>query len=518
MGCRISKERLKVSAGGAVSGQLGPGGILPALTAGSRVAGYLLEEQVGVGGMAVVYRAWDERLARRAALKVLVPALAADLGFRQRFIRESRAAAAVDDPHIIPVYEAGEAGDLLFIAMRYVHGGDARTLLHREGPLPPARVAAIITAAASALDTAHRAGLVHRDVKPANLLIDVQPGRPDHVYLSDFGLSKGALTAVGLTGTGQFLGTPNYMAPEQIEGREVGGRADQYALACTAYELLTGQAPFQRDDSMAVIWAHMSQPPPPLASRRPGLPPAADVVLARGLAKAPGQRYPSCAAFAAALGTALASAPYPPAPPPPAPFPPTQPPGPGRRPAPFTLALAATALVVFAAAAVVAALLVGSPAHHTAAHHTAGHQTAGHHTAGPAATTTPPARRGQPPRPRARRKIRATDFTVCAVPIVSCALSQMQTKPRTVVLSADGSGLMKVFRWSGWGTAVAIGTGAYERDSCRPDCAQGRYRRSPATITLTGLTPYDGGKRAYADMVVSAPGTAGTTRFRHLVP
>jgi serine/threonine protein kinase len=184
-----------------------------ALAPGSRVAGYLLEEEVGAGGMAVVFRARDERLDRPVALKVLAPGLAADEEFRRRFLRESRAAAAVDDPHILPVYEAGQAGGVLFIAMRFVPGGDVRGLLRREGPLAPGRVAAVISPVACALDAAHGAGLVHRDVKPANMLIDARPGRPDHVYLSDFGLARrGAASA--LTGTGLMLGTAAYMAPE----------------------------------------------------------------------------------------------------------------------------------------------------------------------------------------------------------------------------------------------------------------------------------------------------------------
>ena len=201
-------------------------------TAGSRIAGYRLETEIGRGGMAVVFRARDERLGRLVALKILAPALAADEAFRQRFIRESRAAAAVDDPHIIPVFEAGEADGVLFIAMRYVSGGDVRTLLDSIGPLPAGRAAAIISPVASALDAAHAAGLVHRDVKPANMLVDTRSGRPDHVYLSDFGLSKAAASPRGLTGTGQFLGTLEYIAPEQLEGKPVDGRADEYALAC----------------------------------------------------------------------------------------------------------------------------------------------------------------------------------------------------------------------------------------------------------------------------------------------
>jgi peptide/nickel transport system substrate-binding protein len=288
----------------------GPGGLLAGFSAGSRVAGYRLEEQIGAGGMAVVFRAVDERLGRRVALKILAPALASDEAFRHRFLRESRAAAAVDDPHIIPVHEAGEADRVLFIAMRYVPGRDVRTLLQREGALPPERVAAIISPVASALDAAHAAGLIHRDVKPANMLLDVRPGRPDHVYLSDFGLSKGVLSSVGLTGTGQFLGTPNYTAPEQIQGKPVDGRTDQYALACAAFEMLTGQAPFQRDEITAVIYAHLSAAPPPLSSRRPGLPAAADQVFARALAKEPADRYDRCQDFADALREALGLIPY----------------------------------------------------------------------------------------------------------------------------------------------------------------------------------------------------------------
>ena len=278
--------------------------------ASSRIAGYRLEQRIGAGGMAVVFRARDERLGRLVALKILAPGLSADDQFRQRFVRESRAAAAVDDPHIIPVFEASEAEGVLFIAMRYVPGGDVRSLLRREGPLPPARVAAIISPVASALDAAHNAGLVHRDVKPANMLLDTQPGRPDHVYLADFGLSKGRSSSATLTGTGLSMGTPSYMAPEQIEGRPVDGRTDQYALACAAYELLAGQPPFERDLDQAVIYAQLTAAPPSLRARRPDVPAGVDAVLARALAKAPEHRYASCREFAEALRLALGLAPY----------------------------------------------------------------------------------------------------------------------------------------------------------------------------------------------------------------
>ena len=281
-------------------------GVAGSFAAGARVAGYRVEKQLGQGGMAVVYLARDERLDRMVALKVLAPVLASDEEFRRRFIRESRAAAAVDDPHIIPVFEAGETDGLLYIAMRYVPGRDVLTIMNDDGPLPPGRAAAIISQVASALDAAHAAGLVHRDVKPANMLVDVRPGRPDHVYLSDFGLSKKTLTtSAGLTGKGQFLGTPDYTSPEQIQGKPPDGRADQYGLACAAFELLTGVPPFRREEATAVMYAHLSEPPPSAVSRRTDLPAVVDQVLARALAKAPADRYPSCQRFADALLQAL---------------------------------------------------------------------------------------------------------------------------------------------------------------------------------------------------------------------
>ena len=286
-------------------GDPGVAGFLRGFFPGSRVAGYRLEEQIGQGGMAVVFRAQDERLERQVALKILSPALAADEKFRHRFILESRSAAAVDDPYIIPVFEAGEADGVLFIAMRYVPGGDVDALLRQMGPLPAERAAAIISGVASALDTAHAAGLVHRDVKPTNMLLDTRVGRPDHVYLSDFGLSKGALAPADLTGSDRFMGTLNYCAPEQIHGWRVDARTDEYALACTAFELLRGRPPFSRSESTAVLYAQLSQPPPRLASHRPDLLPAVDEVLMRALAKAPEDRYASCGEFADALRVAL---------------------------------------------------------------------------------------------------------------------------------------------------------------------------------------------------------------------
>jgi serine/threonine protein kinase/beta-lactam-binding protein with PASTA domain len=278
------------------------------LAPGSLVAGYRVESHIGSGGMAMVWRATDEALGRTVALKVLPPAVAEDQEFRKRFIRESRAVVAVDHRHIIPVYAAGEADGVLYLAMRFIASGDLRAVVQREGPLSGDRTVALLSPIAAALDAAHAAGLVHRDVKPANILVEISPDWPEHPYLSDFGLAKGDISSVGLTGTGQFLGTPDYAAPEQIAGKQITARADQYALACVAYTALTGKLPFPRAESMAVLWAHMYDPPPSAAGVRPGLSADLDSVLARALAKAPEERYASCAEFTSALRAALSTA------------------------------------------------------------------------------------------------------------------------------------------------------------------------------------------------------------------
>jgi serine/threonine protein kinase len=277
---------------------------------GGQLAGYQIEAEIGRGGMAIVYRALDVKLGRTVALKILAPRLAEDDSFRRRFIHESRAAAAVDHPHIVPVFEAGEADGCLFIAMRYVGTGDVRTLLERQGRLPVERTVTITSQVASALDAAHARGLVHRDIKPANMLLaESADGRADHVYLSDFGLSKQALAPTGLTSTGQFLGTLDYVAPEQIEGRSVDGRADLYALACATVEMLTGTPPFRREENLALMWAQLSAPPPAPSERRPELPRAVDQVVKRALAKSPDDRYRTCMDYAAALRAACVSQP-----------------------------------------------------------------------------------------------------------------------------------------------------------------------------------------------------------------
>ncbi len=270
---------------------------------GQMIAGYRLEERIGQGGMAVVYRADDDRLGRRVALKLLAPELAADAAFRARFVRESRATVAVDHPNIVPVYDAGEADGFLFIAMRYVPGGDARSALSGRPWLTPELTCKIITQVAAALDAAHAHALVHRDVKPANMLLE-----NEHVYLSDFGVSRLSV-ASHLTSAGQLVGTLDYMAPESISGLDPDGRADQYSLACSAFELLTGAPPFHADLGLAVLHSHLTLPPPPVTRTRGELPPAVDLILAKAMAKAPADRYASCTEFSADLSKALGTAP-----------------------------------------------------------------------------------------------------------------------------------------------------------------------------------------------------------------
>jgi serine/threonine protein kinase len=276
------------------------------LEIGSHVSGYRIEAVVGTGGMATVFRALDERLGRQVALKVLAPGLAGDEDFRRRFIHESRAAAAVDHPNIIPVFEAGNSKGILFIAMRYVPGGDVRSLLEQDIRLSPEQVTTIISPVASALDIAHKAGLVHRDVKPSNMLLDSRSDKTLHVYLTDFGITTQSGDSNQTTGEGLIIGTINYMAPEQIKGEFIDGRTDQYALATSAYEMLSGYLPFSNYDSDAsLLYAKVFQQPPALTSRFPGLPKAVDGVFVRALGLSPANRFATCSQFAEALAAAL---------------------------------------------------------------------------------------------------------------------------------------------------------------------------------------------------------------------
>jgi WD40 repeat protein/class 3 adenylate cyclase/tRNA A-37 threonylcarbamoyl transferase component Bud32 len=268
---------------------------------GTELAGYRIESLLGWGGMSVVYLAEDLRLKRRVALKLLAAGLAEDESFRDRFLRESELAASIDHPNIVPIYEAGATEDLLFIAMRYVEGLDLNERLH-NGPLHPADAINLLAQVASALDAAHARGLVHRDVKPSNVLLDTgaRPDGSDHVYLTDFGLTKRVSGETGVGDDGHLLGTIDYVAPEQIAGDEVDGRADVYSLGCVLYECLVGQPPFRRDSEIAVVFAHLEAAPTAPSAERPELPAALDAVIARALEKEPEQRYPSCRELARA--------------------------------------------------------------------------------------------------------------------------------------------------------------------------------------------------------------------------
>jgi serine/threonine protein kinase/Tol biopolymer transport system component len=274
---------------------------------GRELAGYRIERLVGRGGMGVVYLAEDTRLGRRVALKLLSPDLAEDAQFRDRFVRESRLAALLEHPNIVPIHAAGESEGVLYIAMRFIEGTDLRALLEEQGALRVERAYRITSQIAAALDAAHAQGLVHRDVKPGNVLIgDV--GGADHCYLSDFGLTKQQSSMTGLTVSGQIVGTVDYLAPETIEGGEATPASDQYALGCVLYECLTGAPPFHRKSDVATLWAHVRDDPPSLSDAGPDLEPV-DPIIRRSLQKKPERRYESCAALSDELRAVLPDAP-----------------------------------------------------------------------------------------------------------------------------------------------------------------------------------------------------------------
>src|SRR3954447_14235004 len=259
------------------------------LAPGTIVGGYRIESVAGRGGMGVVYRATQVRLNRAVALKVIADELAEDAGFRERFSHESEMAASIDHPNVIPVYEAGDQDGLLYLSMRFVEGTDLKALIRAEGRLPAARAASMVAQVAEALDAAHARGLVHRDIKPANILI----GSGDRTFLTDFGLTKHAESASGLTKTGTWVGTADYVAPEQVQGQHLDARTDVYSLGCVLFEMLTGQIPFPRPTEIAKIYAHLQEEPPAVDWAALGVPQAMDAVVRRALAKDPAARYQS---------------------------------------------------------------------------------------------------------------------------------------------------------------------------------------------------------------------------------
>jgi YVTN family beta-propeller protein len=278
------------------------------LPPGAVVAGCRVEGVVGRGGMGVVYRATQLSLERPVALKAIAPELAGDATFRERFKRESRIAASIEHPNVIPVYEAGEGEGLLYLIMRYVEGTDLRALIDSEGGLEPERAARIVAQVAAALAAAHRRDLIHRDVKPANVLIDAG-GERDHAYLTDFGIARHAAATSGLTRTGSVIGTLDYLAPERIQDQGGDGRADVYALGCVLFEALTGTLPFARDNDVAKMYAHLSAPVPSAREATPVVPEELDALARRAMAKDPDDRFATATEMAAALMDSLPARP-----------------------------------------------------------------------------------------------------------------------------------------------------------------------------------------------------------------
>jgi protein kinase-like protein len=277
------------------------------LIAGSEFGDWRIDRLIGRGGMGVVYRGTDMRLNRPVAIKLIADDRAGDPAFRDRFEREAQLTASIDHPNVIPVYAAGEIDGQLYLATRFVDGTDLQECLRRDGPMSPARAADVVSQVAAALDAAHAAGLVHRDVKPANVLLS---GR--HVYLSDFGLTRLVEAEARLTDTDERLGTVDFMSPEQLRGQRLDARSDVYALGCLLYTVLTGTPPFHRGTAAATITAHLESPPP-RASDRAGVPDEFDAILARALEKDPDRRYQSAgdlgrAALAAAQGQVTSDA------------------------------------------------------------------------------------------------------------------------------------------------------------------------------------------------------------------
>jgi predicted Ser/Thr protein kinase len=271
---------------------------------GTVLAGFRVESLLGEGAMGTVYVA-EAPNGQRVALKLLSPNLARDERFRQRFLRESQLAAGLDHPHIVPTLSSGEEAGVLYLAMAYVEGSDLRHLLRREGRLEPERAIALVAQVADALDAAHAAGLVHRDVKPGNILVTEAP-EGEQAFVCDFGLARHVTSVSSLTGERGFVGTIDYVPPEQIEGGKIDARADVYSLGCVLFECLAGERPFDRESELAVVFAHLNEPPPSLSDLRPELPTAFDEVFATALAKSPDGRYSTCGELASAARAAQA--------------------------------------------------------------------------------------------------------------------------------------------------------------------------------------------------------------------
>lgn len=493
------------------------------LEVGSIVGGYRVDELLGRGGMGMVYAATHTRLGRRAALKILSPDLADDAEFRERFIRESRHAASLEHPSVIPIYGADEDGDLLYLAMRYVDGPDLGRLLTRDGPISLEQTLKIASAVAAALDEAHARGLIHRDVKPANILVESKTG---HVFLTDFGLAK-LLAATGFTRTGSFLGTVHYCAPEQIESKQVDGRADVYSLGCVLFHCLTGQPPYPRESDIAVIHAHIADPIPAVTTLRPDLPRYLDGVFATAMAKFPDVRYGTGKELVEALRTGdvgrVTVQTSPPTPAPtvlePVPIPVSPPTGAtvvkrDRRPA--WLLFAALGLVAAAGAA--AMLVVTASSKSSAAPETTVQSTTSQQPPAPAPLAAVVGRRMGtaliPPQQRLTNLVRAASATGASFGAMEEAAGAL----RSSVLETQG--------WAAAGLVVHSGPdAAVKRLFSKALAAQAAYAEyvqslppTPAAFThamaVRTIALANGGEEAYARLAGAAPGLATMPLYR----
>ena len=472
---------------------------------GSDFLGYRIEELIGRGGMGVVYRAYDLRLKRPVAVKLVAPVLARDERFRERFARESELVMSLEHPNVVPIYDAGDVDGHVYLAMRLVDGSDLGSLLRAEGALEPARAIAICKQVAAALDAAHARGLVHRDVKPSNVLLDGS----EHVYLADFGLTRRLDEEEAGLGEEFAVGTPAYLAPEQLEGGPVTAGADVYSLGCVLYECLTGRPVFVRSTRLAVAWAHLEEEPPRPSLQRAGLPDAIDAVVERALAKQPERRYPTCGALITAAEEALGLA--------------TTQRSPRRR---TLLAAAAAALSIAAATAVIATTLVGAGGGR-AAPLLSGPNTLARIdpaskkvTASIHVSTDPVVAAGSGDRvwvygkahgtideidARTDRVVRKTVGTSLVPPAQCCSLFSGP------VLTADASG------------AWFVRGGIRSRPKLVHVAVNGRKRVYPLPVTPTGVTVGDGsvwvvGHRPQHDEVLRFDPTAGRVAARRLFP
>lgn len=484
------------------------------LAPGEEFAGYTITHQLGSGAMGEVYLVQHPRLPRQEALKILRAEIANDDNFRQRFIREADSIAALEHPNIVTVHDRGETDNKLWISTQYVDGTDAARLLQSRYPagMPADEVAEIATAIGGALDYAHGQGLLHRDVKPANILLG-QPDQDGHrrIYLADFGIALPLDDPAGLTATNFALGTLAYAAPEQLMGKPIDGRADQYALAATAYHLLTGRPLYPDTNPVAVISQHLTQPPPPPSTLRPELAPF-DAAFARALAKQPRDRFPSCQDFAHALTAATtaaggysASAPTQEAPTPPPPRPPTAGPAGGAaraHPIPRGLAAITAAATI---GGIAAAALFWHP-----------------WTTKPAPVTTPPTTTiTATPAPTPISVAPAPQEPTVAAPPEAAGIRYAipacygfdKERPTTlqVRFCADGSAKLSGLSWTSWGAAGAEGRGYYSERTCNPSCAEGGEVTYPIYIHATNPAPLQGSGCAsdmefYSQVTLAFPG------------